>query len=212
MQKLKEPLVTPTTKDDVHDELISAEDLIEAKMISSDQWAYCESKALQLFAYGQKVAQEHGLILADTKYEFGVDSKGQITLIDEIHSPDSSRYWTIESYENNVSQIPSLKSNSSDPPSLDKDLVRRWYKQQCDPYAADLKVLPPMPQELRMKTRRIYFGLYELLTDQTFVACRYSCADFLRDTGMFCSSEPVRLALLMMGSLTDRRWCRQIAR
>ncbi|KAM7457223.1 hypothetical protein BLSTO_02012 [Blastocystis sp. subtype 1] len=138
-QKLWENLITPTTKSDVHDELISPEDVVSRGFMSQEDWDYCSSKAKELFAFGQKVADEHGLILVDTKYEFGKDENGVIRLIDEIHTPDSSRYWLSASYEARFAA-------GENPENIDKEFLRTWYRSQCDPYKDE--VLPEAPADM----------------------------------------------------------------
>jgi phosphoribosylaminoimidazole-succinocarboxamide synthase len=98
-QKLDAIKLTPTTKDDVHDELISAGEVVSSGRMSQQDWDVCASYAHKLFAFGQEKSLEKGLILVDTKYEFGKDDEGNIFLIDEIQTPDSSRYWIADTYE-----------------------------------------------------------------------------------------------------------------
>jgi phosphoribosylaminoimidazole-succinocarboxamide synthase len=97
-QKLDASLLTPTTKSDEHDTLISADEIVSQGLMSQDEWNTCTEYAHRLFAHGQAIARSRGLILVDTKYEFGVASDGEILLVDELHTPDSSRYWVAETY------------------------------------------------------------------------------------------------------------------
>ena len=101
-QKLDGIKLTPTTKDDEHDELISAEQIIASGLMSAEDWTTCASYAHQLFANSQHIALSKGLILVDTKYEFGKDENGVVLLADEVQTPDSSRYWVAESYESRM--------------------------------------------------------------------------------------------------------------
>ncbi|OQR81595.1 phosphoribosylaminoimidazole-succinocarboxamide synthase [Thraustotheca clavata] len=158
-QKLPENLVTPTTKDDVHDELISAKEVVASGRMTQAQWDYCHQKSLDLFAFGQATAASRGLILVDTKYEFGVQEDGTILLIDEIHTPDSSRYWLAASYEARMAAKQS-------PENIDKEFLRLWFKDNCDPYNDD--VLPAAPTELVNELARRYILLYELITGEKF--------------------------------------------
>jgi phosphoribosylaminoimidazole-succinocarboxamide synthase len=104
------------------------------------------------------MAAERGLILVDTKYEFGLDPDGQIILADEIHTPDSSRYWIGETYEHRfVAEEP--------PDTLDKDYLRRWVSARCDPYRDPI---PEIPSEVILETARIYIDAYETITGKTF--------------------------------------------
>ena len=99
-QKLDANLLTPTSKSDEHDALISAEEIVSSGLMSQDAWNTCAEYAHKLFAHGQEVARSRGLILVDTKYEFGVSSTdGAVLLVDELHTPDSSRYWVAETYD-----------------------------------------------------------------------------------------------------------------
>ncbi len=98
-EKLPHNIVTPTSKEAVHDRPLSGAEIIAEGRLTAEQWKYTESKALELFSFGQKIAAQQGLILVDTKYEFGVDENGAIILADEIHTPDSSRYWIAETYK-----------------------------------------------------------------------------------------------------------------
>ena len=127
--------------------------------MTQEQWLYVADKSLQLFARGTQIAQDHGLILVDTKYEFGYDQEGRIYLIDEIHTTDSSRYWLKASYEERF-------AGNQEPESIDKEFLRLWFVEQCDPYHD--KVLPEAPQELVVEVSRRYIQLYQTITGQNF--------------------------------------------
>ena len=101
-QKLDDILLTPTTKDDIHDELISALEVVSSGRMTQAEWDICADYSHKLFAFGQSKALDKGLILVDTKYEFGKDVDGNILLIDEIQTPDSSRYWIADSFESRM--------------------------------------------------------------------------------------------------------------
>ena len=136
-QKFEKPIITPTTKDD--DDLpLTEKQIFEKNLATPDQWEYIKQKALELFRYGENIAIEKGLILVDTKYEFGFDEENRIVLIDEIHTPDSSRFWDI----NNKN-------------TYDKDHVRNFVLKNPD---------QEIPQELKDKTRDVYSQLYTILT------------------------------------------------
>ncbi|MCF7797074.1 MAG: phosphoribosylaminoimidazolesuccinocarboxamide synthase [Lentisphaeria bacterium] len=158
-QKLAENLITPTTKDAVHDRPISPDEIIAEGLMSAEDWAYASAKAQELFAFGQEVAKKHGLILVDTKYEMGKDAEGNILLIDEIHTPDSSRYWIADSYEERI-------ANGQEPENIDKEFLRLWFKEHCDPYHDE--VLPSAPAEMVVELSRRYIQLYEMITGETF--------------------------------------------
>jgi len=158
-QKLEKNLITPTTKDAVHDRPISPEEIVSEGWMSREDWDYASLKAEELFEYGQKIAQKHGLILVDTKYEMGKDQDGVITLIDEIHTPDSSRYWIDDSYAERFAA-------GEEPQNIDKEFLRLWFKDHCDPY--NDAVLPPAPDELVVELSRRYIQLYEMITGESF--------------------------------------------
>jgi phosphoribosylaminoimidazole-succinocarboxamide synthase len=158
---LPQPIITPTSKafDGGHDEPLTAEEIVKTGLLTQSQWDEVSIKALALFARGQKMAAERGLILVDTKYEFGADPGGNILLADEIHTPDSSRYWIAQGYEN------ALK-NGTRPPSFDKDVIRAWVVERCDPYKDKI---PDIPLEMIEKTSRVYIDAYEAITGRTFI-------------------------------------------
>ncbi len=159
-QKLPETIITPTTKAELgsHDAPLSAREIVERGLLPAAQWEKVSDVALKLFARGREIAAQHGLILVDTKYEFGVDEDGNVVLADEIHTPDSSRYWMASSYAER------LKAGQR-PESFDKDFVRTWVSQRCDPYK---DAIPAIPDELVLDTAAIYIHAYETITGQTF--------------------------------------------
>ncbi|QIV94816.1 phosphoribosylaminoimidazolesuccinocarboxamide synthase [Allofrancisella frigidaquae] len=160
-QKLPHNILTPTTKEQDHDRPISAQDIVKEGWLTQQQWDFASQKALELFEFGQKKAQEHGLILADTKYEFGIDQlTGEIILIDEIHTPDSSRFWLKDSYQDRFEK-------GLEPENIDKEFFRLWFAKNCDPY--NDKVLPQAPEELVVELSQKYITLFEMITGQTFV-------------------------------------------
>jgi len=158
-QPLPKPLLTPTTKDDLHDELVSAAQVVERGLIDADTWARLEAITGALFARGQQIAAANGLILVDTKYEMGRDADGNIVLIDEIHTPDSSRYWLREGYESRF-------ANGEEPENIDKEFLRRWFVDHCDPYHDE--VLPEAPAELVAELSHRYIQLFEMITGTLF--------------------------------------------
>jgi len=153
-QKLEIPVITPTTKSDIHDELISGIEIVDRAILTRDDYDYISKIALELFKFGQEEADKKGLILVDTKYEFGYDREGNILLIDEIHTCDSSRYWRKDSYNERFTQ-------DKEPIKLDKDTVRDYVKQRCDPYNDPI---PEIPLENRMSVYKCYNAVYEILT------------------------------------------------
>lgn len=158
-EKLEKPIITPTTKSEEHDEKISPEDIIQKGLMSKSQWDYIAEKALQLFRRGTEIAAKNDLILVDTKYEFGYDDNGQIYLIDEIHTPDSSRYWIKSTYLDRFMQ-------GKEPENIDKEFLRLWFREHCDPY--NDRVLPKAPNELIIELSKKYIQLYEMITGMEF--------------------------------------------
>ena len=159
-QKLPQTIITPTTKGDQgdHDEPTTAEDLVATGTLSQTQWDRLVEVSLALFARGQAIAAENSLILVDTKYEFGLDDAGTITLADEVHTPDSSRYWLAESYEARLAM-------GQEPENLDKEFLRLWIAQRCDPYKDPI---PDIPLDTLREFSGKYVRLYEQVTGQTF--------------------------------------------
>lgn len=159
-QALDTPVITPTTKEESHDRPISAKEIVKEGWMEQEHWDYCSEKALELFQYGQEIAQKNGLILVDTKYEMGLSDDGEITLIDEIHTPDSSRYWVQESFEQRLQK-------GQEPENIDKEFLRLWFKDHCDPY--NDPELPPAPEDLVIELSARYIHLYETITGINFV-------------------------------------------
>jgi phosphoribosylaminoimidazole-succinocarboxamide synthase len=152
---LPEPVITPTTKatDGGHDERLTRDEILERGIVPADLWQQVEQVALALFARGRQVAQSGGLILVDTKYEFGlVDDT--LTLIDEVHTPDSSRYWVRDSYE-----------AGADPEHFDKEFLRLWFARQG--YTGEGEP-PSMPPDFVAAVAARYIGAYERLTGLPF--------------------------------------------
>ena len=158
-QKLAENVCTPTTKDAEHDEPISGEDIVASGRMTKAQWDECRTKALAIFARGQEIAASRGLVLVDTKFEFGLADDGTCVLIDEVLTPDSSRYWLAHSYE-------ARHAAGQEPENIDKEFLRLWYRERCDPYKDE--VIPAAPDELVCELSRRYVLLYELITGETF--------------------------------------------
>jgi len=159
-QKLPATIITPTTKaaDGEHDEPVTPDQIVGRGLLTSEQWRNVSELALGLFARGREIAAERGLILVDTKYEFGLDPAGRIILADEIHTPDSSRYWLGDSYTRRFAA-------GAPPDTLDKDFLRRWVTARCDPYRDPI---PAIPSEVILETAQIYIGAYETITGKTF--------------------------------------------
>ncbi|KAK7372986.1 hypothetical protein VNO80_06379 [Phaseolus coccineus] len=158
-QKLSENILTPTTKAADHDVPVTPDEIIERGLMTRADYEEVSEKALSLFEYGQQVASEHGLILVDTKYEFGKANDGSIMLIDEVHTPDSSRYWIANSYLERF-------QNGLEPENIDKEFLRLWFKSHCNPYEDE--VLPDAPEDLVCELSWRYIFLYETITKSKF--------------------------------------------
>jgi phosphoribosylaminoimidazole-succinocarboxamide synthase len=160
-QKLPEPIVTPTTKapKGEHDVSGSREEILATGKVTARDFDEAAAIAMRLFAAGQKICAARGLILVDTKYEFGRTPDGKLVVIDEIHTPDSSRFWKAATYEERYRA-------GEDPDPLDKDFVRRWYISQG--YKGDGDP-PPMPDDVRVGAAERYIAAYELVTGERFV-------------------------------------------
>jgi len=159
-ERLPQPVITPTTKaaHGGHDEPLAPEQILDRGILTAQQWRSLSAYALALFARGQAMARERGLILADTKYEFGVDGEGRIALADEIHTPDSSRYWLQASYESRFAA-------GERPESFDKDFLRSWVAARCDPYKDPI---PEIPAGLVFETALVYVRAFETITGRAF--------------------------------------------
>lgn len=159
-QRLPQPIITPTSKafDAGHDEPMTPDEILAQGLLTREQWDTVSAYALALFARGQALAAERGLILVDTKYEFGTDADGRIVLADEIHTADSSRYWMADTY-------PAKFAAGERPDSFDKDFVRSWVAARCDPYA---DAIPAIPAELIADTSKVYIRAFEMITGQAF--------------------------------------------
>lgn len=156
-QKFPSAIVTPTTKGE-HDELIDPAGIIERKLATKAQWDEIHRKALALFRRGQELAAKRGLILVDTKYEMGIDAHGTITIADEVHTPDSSRYWVAASYEKRLAE-------GKEPESLDKEFFRLWLKDQGFDYG---KPKPEITDDVRLMLALKYIQLHEKITGVPF--------------------------------------------
>jgi len=164
-QALPEPIITPTTKggETGHDERLTCDEVIEKGLLDPKTWTQVQSAALAIFKRGQGIANKAGLTLVDTKYEFGMAPDGSVMLIDEVHTPDSSRYWKADTYK--------AKFNAGEEPeNFDKEFVRIAYAEKG--YRGDGEI-PSMPDELWVAASERYITIYEMLTGKTFEAGAY---------------------------------------
>jgi phosphoribosylaminoimidazole-succinocarboxamide synthase len=162
---LSEPIITPTTKGGItgHDERLTCEEVVEKGLLDNQTWDQVQAAALAVFKRGQEIARKAGMILVDTKYEFGRTANGSVVLIDEVHTPDSSRFWKADTYEERF-------TTGEDPENFDKEFVRIAYAEKG--YRGDGEA-PSMPVELWASASERYITIYELLTGKTFEAREY---------------------------------------
>jgi len=158
-QPFDEAIITPTTKDEVHDELISRDEIIAQGLVPEDTWNQVEEIALALFARGEELSAKQGLILVDTKYEMGLDADGRITLADEIHTPDSSRFWIRDTYAER-------HARGEEPESLDKEFLRLWLR---DKGISDDNI-PELDDGIRIQVAERYIDLFQRVTGTDFDA------------------------------------------
>ncbi|RJQ33970.1 phosphoribosylaminoimidazolesuccinocarboxamide synthase [Candidatus Parcubacteria bacterium] len=158
--KLEQPIFDPTTKEEGHDRAITPKQMIDEGFITLELFDKIRVTAIELFKRGQELAAQRGLILVDTKYEFGLDENNNLVLIDEIHTPDSSRWWKLDSYDARMAA-------GEEPEYFDKEFLRLWFKDNCDPYKD--AVLPEAPAKLVEEMSRRYIEMYEKITGEKFV-------------------------------------------
>lgn len=173
-QKLPSPIITPTTHPEagskLHDERLTRDQIIKQKIVDKKLYQKMEKVSLELFDLGSKWCKKHGIILVDTKYEFGLYN-GELTLIDEIHTPDSSRFWIADTYQKRF-------DSGLEPENFDKEFFRLWYSEKG--YRGDGKP-PKMTPELIVQTAQRYISIYEKLTDQKFKVFKYPIDDRIKN-------------------------------
>lgn len=164
-QALPEPIITPTTKGGVtgHDERLTCSEVVERGFLDARTWERTQSAALAIFKRGQEVARKAGLILVDTKYEFGCAPDGSVMLIDEVHTPDSSRFWKADSYAEHFAR-------GDEPENFDKEFVRLAYAEHG--YRGD-GTPPEMAEDIWVALSQRYIAIYEMLTGQAFKPGEY---------------------------------------
>src|SRR5688572_8410802 len=159
-ERLPEPIITPTTKGGPtgHDERLTCAEVVEKGLLDANTWDQVQSAALAVFKRGQEIANKAGIILVDTKYEFGRTADGSVLLIDEVHTPDSSRFWKADTYEERFKA-------DEDPENFDKEFVRIAYADKG--YRGDGEI-PSMPADLWASASERYIKIYELMTGEKF--------------------------------------------
>ena len=166
-EELREPIITPTTKGEAggHDERLTCTEVVTKDYLDKDSWNQITTAALSIFKSGQEIAKNAGMILVDTKYEFGKLADGQIVLIDEVHTPDSSRFWSVDTYQKRFDA-------GEDPDNYDKEFVRKYYVEHG--YRGEGE--PPIaPADLWVQASQRYIDIYERLTGIDICARNLSC-------------------------------------
>lgn len=165
-QKLPQPVITPTTHPEagskLHDERLIREEILQKRIVDKKLYEKLEKISLALFNYGTSWCKKQGLILVDTKYEFGL-YKGRLMLIDEIHTPDSSRFWIADTYEKRFKK-------GLEPENFDKEFIRLWYAKRG--YRGDGPP-PKAPKQLIAAIAQRYIGVYEKITGRKFKSYKY---------------------------------------
>ncbi len=161
-QKFEKPILTPSTKAEhgFHDESVSGDEIVKLGLLSREEYNFVAEKSLALFARGVEICAKQGIILVDTKYEFGRDENGNIILIDEIHTPDSSRFWFANEYENRL-------ASGEEQKKIDKEYLREWLAERG--FRGEGNV-PEIPDDIKVETARRYIEAYELITGEVFSA------------------------------------------
>jgi phosphoribosylaminoimidazole-succinocarboxamide synthase len=163
--RLPEPIITPTTKGGAtgHDERLTCAEVVEKGLLEAGKWEQVQLAALAIFRRGQRIANRAGLILVDTKYEFGCAADGSVLLIDEVHTPDSSRFWKADSYQEHFIA-------GEEPENFDKEFVRLAYAEKG--YRGDGEI-PVMADELWVSAGDRYIQICEMLTGKEFLPGAY---------------------------------------
>jgi phosphoribosylaminoimidazole-succinocarboxamide synthase len=164
-ERLPQPIITPTTKGGAsgHDERLTCAEVVEHGLLDAETWDQVQAAALEIFRRGQILAQKAGLILVDTKYEFGRAPDGRVMLIDELHTPDSSRFWRADSYLTRF-------ENGEEPENFDKEFLRLAYSSSG--YRGEGKP-PQLPDDLWVAASQRYIAIFEMLTGRPFIPGDY---------------------------------------
>ncbi len=154
-QQLPETVITPAAKG-AHDEPLTGAEVVGRGLLSKSLWEEACAAALAVFARGRDLAARRGILLVDTKYEFGLDADGRLVLADEVHTPDSSRFWMADSYEERF-------RDGLPPNRLDKDILRNWLNSKCDP---NVDPIPVVPDEILLDVAQAYGRALEQITGE----------------------------------------------
>ena len=192
-QKLDQIILTPTTKG-VTDEPITPSQIVERGILTEEQYDFLEQKSIELFKHGQTIAASKGLILVDTKYEFGFVN-GEIILVDELHTCDSSRYWREDTYHQRFIE-------GAEPEKLDKDCIRDYVKSVCDPYKDDI---PDIPQDLLVRVEKVYQDFYHLFYEELILE---DPDEDMVENFLYTSLD--RIVIILSGSPSDAWHCEKI--
>lgn len=168
--QLPQPILTPTSKHQQHDQPLQRSDLVNIPYLTPVLWKKMEQAALRLFNFASQLLSKKGLIMADTKYEFGLDANNDLCLIDELFTSDSSRYWEMQDWQTAL-------RDGREPYAYDKEILRLWYRAQCDPY--HVQILPAAPPSLITEVSTRYRTLYEIITKQQLPVEDTTCAELL---------------------------------
>lgn len=201
-EKLDEIIITPTTKG-VSDTPIIEKDIVSQGFLTHDQYKFIEEKSIELFKYGQKLASDRGLILVDTKYEYGF-LNDEIILIDELHTCDSSRYWKNDTYLSRFNE-------NQEPEKMDKDCVRDFINNNCDPYNDDI---PIIPQELITRVENVYNQYYTIFDNNTDNKSLFNITSDHNPSetcvmDLFFNNIK-RFVVIIAGSISDEKHCKKI--
>lgn len=171
-QKLEKPVITPTTHGggaSGHDDRMTREEILQSRIVPPETYKKMEEVTYALYDLGSKIAANAGLIMPDTKYEFGMFD-GKLILMDELHTPDGSRFWIQKTYQERFGK-------GEEPENFDKEFIRLWYTDRMDPYK---EKVPDMPEELMVAASHRYIDVYERLTGKTFEVFEYPIEDRIR--------------------------------
>lgn len=195
-QKLDKPIITPTTKD-TEDIPITSKDIVDKKYMTQEEMEFIFEKALELYNFGSEYSKKKNLILVDTKYEFGKDKDGNIILIDELHTCDSSRYWDLSTYQDRFDK-------GLEPEKMDKDQIRDYVRTQCDPYG---DVIGEIPKNIKDNVFNSYNNFYKQLTNRNI---NFDIVEKKDVVNYFFENIYYKKAIILYGSESDIDFVKKI--